>query len=505
MKTRNAVSNNVFQPCKYSHIFRAGCRQGLVTLAACLLFSGIIAAQDPSASTSRPDLPLPSLTGVPLRSAFLPVAGVSTNNAPPAAGGPAGQPYSGGLFFAPNSGDAPAGVVRITLEEAQERAAGANSPLLRLAALQVEAAVQHRKGVQAQYFPNISSSMENLHFNKATGRIERPLAGIVVPVNLIAKNQTGVNVSAVQPVTPLFAIHQLVKIARADENIAKAKAGMPVAETSRRVEKNYYELLVAERELISAEAEATKVQGKWLTASSSGAPRISTEQETEMIGAEKAVVLSASKAKELTASLNEMMGLPAGTRLEIVPPEPLEENLTLKEVADKAVAANPEVVEAEQNAVKAHAGLTLSKMAYFPSAAIIGGFANQTVISNAVLPADFTYLGVMATYTVFDGGKREHGIKEVHAQAEMADLAVQLTKAKVAAGVKSSYFELERSRKLSQLARQMVSATRVVEAGYNSDNPEVESAQAKMEAEMFRAELEYRQAFARLKSLMGDK
>jgi len=110
-----------------------------------------------------------------------------------------------------------------------------------------------------------------------------------------------------------------------------------------------------------------------------------------------------------------------------------------------------------------------------------------------------------ASSNTHDGGKREHGIKEVHAQAEMADLAVQLTKAKVAAGVKSSYFELERSRKLSQLARQMVSATRVVEAGYNSDNPEVESAQAKMEAEMFRAELEYRQAFARLKSLMGDK
>ena len=34
-----------------------------------------------------------------------------------------------------------------------------------------------------------------------------------------------------------------------------------------------------------------------------------------MIGAEKAVVLSASKVKELTASLNEMLGLPAGTRL----------------------------------------------------------------------------------------------------------------------------------------------------------------------------------------------
>jgi hypothetical protein len=51
----------------------------------------------------------------------------------------------------------------------------------------------------------------------------------------------------------------------------------------------------------------------------------------------------------------------------------------------------------------------------------------------------------------------------------------------------------------------MMSATRVVEARYQADNPEVESARAKVEADMFRAELEYRQAYGRLKSLMGDK
>ena len=75
----------------------------------------------------------------------------------------------------------------------------------------------------------------------------------------------------------------------------------------------------------------------------------------------------------------------------------------------------------------------------------------------------------------------------------------------MAGAAKSSYFELERSRKLSQLARRMVSASKVVEASYQPDNPEVDSARAKMEADMFRAELEYRQAYARVKSLMGDK
>jgi hypothetical protein len=47
------------------------------------------------------------------------------------------------------------------------------------------------------------------------------------------------------------------------------------------------------------------------------------------------------------------------------------------------------------------------------------------------------------------------------------------------------------------------SATQVVEASYKSDGPDIESANAKMEADMYRAELEYRQAYGKLKALMG--
>ena len=154
-------------------------------------------------------------------------------------------------------------VCRLTLEEAQQAAGGAGNPLVRLAELSVEAAKQHRQGVQGLYYPNIGAQLANLHLNKETGQVltvQHPLTGIIesVPVNIFAKNQTDLNVGVTQPVTPLLSIYQLVKIARADENIAKAKAGMPVAETARNVEKNFFDLLVAQRELTSAEADAKK-------------------------------------------------------------------------------------------------------------------------------------------------------------------------------------------------------------------------------------------------------
>jgi len=395
------------------------------------------------------------------------------------------------------------GVRTLTLEEAQAQAATAGNPLARLGELSVEAAKQHRLGAQGDYFPQIGTTLYNMHFNKEPGQVlTGPLTGNPFLVNIITKNETAFNVSAIQPITPLFAVHQLVKIARADENIARAKAGMPIKEIARQVEKNYFDLLVAQRELTSTEAGQKKVQAKWLRASNPGGPGISAEQAAEMAAAEKAVLLASGKVQELTSSLDGLLGYPEGTKLDLVPPAPLTEEISLVEATEKATAANPEVIEAEQTAIKAHAGKTLSKMAYFPVVAIMGGYANQNAV-NLVLPRDFGYVGFLATLTVFDGFKREHGVKERSAQAEMADLAVQLTKAKVAAGVKNSYFEMERSRKLSELAHRMVSGAQVVDASYRSDDPDAKAAWAQMEADEFRAELEYRQAYAKLKALMG--
>jgi outer membrane protein TolC len=122
------------------------------------------------------------------------------------------------------------------------------------------------------------------------------------------------------------------------------------------------------------------------------------------------------------------------------------------------------------------------------------------------LPHDFSFIGIVATFNVFDFGKREHTTKGASAQAEMAEIALQLTKAKVAAAVKNSHFELERSRQLSELTRRLDSAIQLQRASYDENSVEILAAKkAKVEAEMFQADLEYRQALARLKTLMGGR
>jgi len=377
----------------------------------------------------------------------------------------------------------------ITLDDAQKQAQVAAAPLQRLGELQVEAARQHRLGVKSMYFPSISAQADYLHLTENPGQIfsvQRPLTGglFQVPVQAVFQDQNAVNVVVTQPITQLFGVRQLVKIARADENIARARAGMPVSEVARQVEKNFFDLLIAQRELSAVTAEAKRVR-------------------TSLV-ADTTRTLAADTVATLTASLNGLLGLPLDTRLELVPPPPLAENLTLNQALGQSQASPPlEVIEAEQTAVKAHSAVRLSKLEYGPGIAVIGGYLHQRVLSGTVLPEDFAYVGVVGTYTLFDSFKREHSVKERTAQARAADLGVQLAKEKAAAAVKTAYFELERSRDAYYLARQMLVPTqpRVKLASAGEDS---ESSRARAEADVLRAELAYRTAYAAVTNLIAD-
>src|SRR5215471_11909101 len=75
----------------------------------------------------------------------------------------------------------------ITLTDAQQQAQVANSALVRLGELQLEAARQHRLGVKSLYFPSVSTQADYLHPSESPGQIfsvQRPFTGglLSVPV-----------------------------------------------------------------------------------------------------------------------------------------------------------------------------------------------------------------------------------------------------------------------------------------------------------------------------------
>jgi outer membrane protein TolC len=474
-------------------------------LAGCLVVTVLAAAQDHPVGVSAPVPQLPATLGARLKAKITPAYEGKTGSPPADASSsaPLSEAYS-------EPAATPGGARVITLREAQQRAGVADpSPLARLGRLQVEVARQNRLATASSFFPQIGSDFANLHFNKFMGQllqVRHPLLGTssIIGLPLLGQNQTLVAVTATQPITPLFQLQQAYRIAVADERIAKAKAGMPVTETARKVEKNYYELLIAQRQLTFAQLRAKEFENKWLLASSSATPLASAGDDEELLQTSNALAVATTKVKELTASLNDLLGWPSDTELQLVPPDPSFEDISLKEATAKAMAANPAVIEAEQNLVKARSAATLQKLSYVPTLAAMGGYVyNGNVFP--LLPRDFSFVGLIATYNLFDFGKREHVIKGANAQAEMAELALQLTKAKVAAAVRNSVLELERWRQVSELSHHMASAIQLRRASYDESSAEVMLAKkVKVEGEMFQADLSYREALAKLKTLMGE-
>jgi outer membrane protein TolC len=135
--------------------------------------------------------------------------------------------------------------------------------------------------------------------------------------------------------------------------------------------------------------------------------------------------------------------------------------------------------------------------------AAVSGYMFQNALPS--VPSNFGYGGVVASYNLFDFGKRQRAVAEARAQLEMSEVALQMTKAKVAADVKKSYFELVHARQLSDAAQKMgASVARLINAGSNPESTDARSARAEVEVQLIEADLAHRQAFARLNELMGS-
>lgn len=391
----------------------------------------------------------------------------------------------------------------LTLDYAQQAASQADTLLARLGQLEVDTARQLRLAARADYFPTIGAAFFNAHVNKFLGPefVLRPraLGAPTIGFPLFGQDQNFIAVTATQPITPLFKVREAVAIARADENIARAKAGMAVATNASVLEKNYFDLLLAQKEMALAEARlrnarAGQVAGTTLVT-------LSVEPSgAQTVDADYAPREASSKVGTLTASLNELLGWPADTRLELEPPAPLAETLSLQQVVAQALKANADVIEAEQNVRKAEAASNLSKLDYVPDIAVTGGYVFQDDVIPA-LPEDFTYIAVIGTYNIFDFGKREYAMKARSSQLRMARTALELTKAKVAASARAGYMELEQARARSEHARGAGPAA-IRDAKYATDDADVRSAQTQLE--LLRLDYQHRQAYARLKAMMGQ-
>jgi outer membrane protein len=151
---------------------------------------------------------------------------------------------------------APAAAKRLTLEEAKERAL-AMSKLLNLASLNAQSKAYAIKVARSDYFPKVIGAVLYLHFNDNLGQVlttqGRTLGTLLtfpptaIEATVFQQNSTFTTVNVLQPITDLLKVRQGVKIAQADEQMAKTDLERGIRELVSGVEQLYWGLLAARR------------------------------------------------------------------------------------------------------------------------------------------------------------------------------------------------------------------------------------------------------------------
>jgi outer membrane protein TolC len=437
---------------------------------------------------------------------------------------PAPRPAPPAAQAAPPAEAAPAAPVqpaveRLTLDEAKKRVVG-NSKLLALAATNVEGKGYATKAMRAQYFPVVQGNTIYFHFNddlgtvlttqgrKVTGPRGQPLG--VVPsfaINLPVINQeTELSYfSAIQPLTALLKVRAGVKASKADEEIAQAQLEKGRRELVSGTEQLFWGLLAVQR-IRTGAAQAVAAAEKL-----AGAPNAPVEVRLALLEARQGLQQVDAQLADLQEQMDLLLDLPTCTRLELVePPVPVVCVKCADEAVQLALAASPDVREAELNVVRAEAGVKAAKVDWLPNVALVGGYANQT-LADYIQP-NIGYVGVMGSYTFVDWGKRRNTIRGAENLVALANLKVQTTRDDVRKKALKAYRDLDETQAAIKTAQEMVGLRG--EAAKKAQTPEAlkdpgpllqaSKKYGEAQVDLVKAELAYRTAWAVFMELLGD-
>jgi len=196
-----------------------------------------------------------------------------------------------------------------------------------------------------------------------------------------------------------------------------------------KVEKNYFDLLVAQCELVAARSEAKKIESKQMIASNGAVPVITDEYRSELIQADKVLVNAESKVKELTASMNEMLGWAEETQLETSPTRSAGRANLIAGSGRKGPCCKS---RPHRSGAECRKGQGRFKAFKIGLCAGHGGDRRIHQSKCRATSAEGTFLLSVLWFptTYLTLGRREHTVKERTAQREMAEIAVQTDQGK---------------------------------------------------------------------------
>jgi outer membrane protein TolC len=417
-------------------------------------------------------------------------------------------------------------VRHLTLKEAVQLAISQNRAL-KIARLKVREQQEKKNQEHAGYFPQLTNQSNALHITDLQ-IIELPagsfgvIAGLPIPTQSLTVPQGSLTFYSsgtmlAQPLTQLIRVHAANRIAAAELAVSREDLRKAENQVALDVHTVYFGILIARLQKQAADQQSTfaveNLRESEEDIRNGAALKIAAIQgRASLLESQQTALTAELQITDLTTELNDLLGLPLETTLELDPAIPLDYDERPREVYLRtAWASRPEILAAEEAVRKAQAAVAAAKSAYLPDITAYARYSYQDGV--AFLVRNFGTFGFHMDWDVFDFGKRRAAVREREAQLAQAEENLEKLKDEVAVGIERAYDKVLRTRNLVQVANQVVKLRQEGErlAGNQltqgvvlvSDKRQAAAHTYKAEADYLQASLGYVLAWAELEQAIG--
>ena len=375
----------------------------------------------------------------------------------------------GGLAFAaePDSNPAPR---HITLHDAVQLAMQHNH-LLRINESKVEEKQHAKEAAKSGYFPSIRNDSSFLHLTdtqliEITAGSLGSAAGTAIPPRTAIINQGGRDLTTsgtqlTQPLTSLLKIKSANAIAQAELRGSRENWRQSENDVALKVHQLYYKVLIAQvhRSATEARIKATEdLQSERVQQVKFGSSleQDLIESRAETLQAKQELLTTDLQLSDLKLQLNDAMGLPLNTPLDLDPSAiDFIQECERESCVKLALDSHPEVAQAQDEVEKAKAAVHLAKVDIaVPDSYVFARYSYQNNVP--FLARNFGTFGVHLGYDLFDSGRKRALLREREAQLSQARENLARVRDEIELAVQTAYNKLERTQQMLKVSQELL-------------------------------------------------
>ncbi|MBV8671918.1 MAG: TolC family protein [Acidobacteriaceae bacterium] len=375
-----------------------------------------------------------------------------------------------GVFTFAQQTDNPASPRKITLHEAVQLALQHNH-LVRINQYKIEEKQEAKRASKSEYFPSIRNDSNFLHLTDTQlieiyGGSLGTVAGTPVPpvnsiINQGGRDLTTSGTQLTQPLTTLLKLRHVNDIAHADLKASRSSAQQTENDVALKVHQLYYKILIEQVHRAATEARikaSQDLQSERVEQVKFGSTLEENliESRAQVLQSNQELLTTDLALSDLKLALNDAMGLPLKTTLDL-DPDTTEAPLSCarERCVAEAVASHPEVIEARDEVEKADAAVRLAKTdLYVPDVDAFARYSYQNQVP--FLARNFGTFGVHFGYDLFDSGRKRAIVREREAQLSQAKENLARITDEVELAVETAYNKLERTQQMRKVSEELL-------------------------------------------------